>query len=393
MKTRIRHIVMRTLQILMVSIACFTLYGCDQDNTVQDDEGSGTIPNSIVQVGFHIRLSEEYGRRVAETRADGITLPADYGDSTKYGIGTGYENYIGIADNDFCFLLFDGEGKFVETMNVLDIFAVGDSEYSSEYTVFCSLTKKPGGTFKVVALTNWGAGNYPQSANLIKGVTTIDDVCKDNSYTYAYPPVSCTSFIPSNATPIPMYGVKTCENVHLEVDKRNDIGDLYLLRAMAKVEVICHEDSELELASVSLSRYNTKGFRTPEGMDLNTTYVTGPHIPADVVTNETTFLDFRISASKDKAVIYIPEYRNTGTDRHCRLFLTFTNNIDRQYTIDFREYDNGKPTGAWFDILRNYCYRFTVNKTPEFEVEVASYGETWLDPVFGLDDETTSGTE
>lgn len=366
------------LSALAICIACFTLHGCSHNDAFHDKD----IPDGIVQVGFRIKLSEEYNSRTPRTRADGTTLPPDYDDPTKYETGTGYENYIGIDDRDFRFLLFDGNNKFVETMTVLGIFSAGDSEHPLEYNVLCSLTKKPEGTFKVMALANWGVGNYPQDTNLTEGVTTIDDVCEGN--TYVYNPVTDGTFIPSTETPIPMYGVKSSD-MNLEAGRRNDIGDLYLLRAMAKVEVVCQDGSGLELASVSLVRYNTKGFCAPNGMDVNTSYVSEPHIPADAVPDESTSLDFRISTNKDKAVIYIPEYRNTGTDRHCRLSVTFADNTDKQYTIDFREYSNGKPSGGWLDILRNCCYRFTVDKTAEFEVDLIPYGVIWLDPSFGID--------
>lgn len=263
-------------------------------------------------------------------------------------------------------------------MTVLGIIPAEGSEYPSEYTVLCSLTKKPEGTFKVMALANWGIGNYPQGRNLVKGVTTINDICESN--TYVYNPAAHGAFTPSAETPIPMYGIKTC-NINLEANKRNDIGDLYLLRAMAKVEVVCREDAGLELASVTLDRYNTKGFHAPDGMDANTAYVLTPHIPADATTGAS--LDFHISTNKDKAVIYIPEYRNTETE-HCQLYVTFTDNTDKQYTVVFREYSNGKPTGGWLDILRNCCYRFTVDKTAEFEVDLIPYGVVELEPGFGI---------
>lgn len=381
MGTRIRHIVTSLRPILAVCIVSLVLHGCTRDDVCRDD-----IPDDIVQVGFRIKLNDGYGTRAGETHSDAASLPLDYDDLSKYEPGTGYENYVGIADRDFSFLLFDESGKFVETMTVLGIFPAGDGEYPPEYTVLCSLTKKPGNTFKVMALANWGAGNYPSGTDLTAGVTTIRDICEDTSTNNIY--VYRSPFTPSTATPIPMYGVKTCNNVVFEPDKHNDIGDLYLLRAMAKVEVVCKEGSGLELASVRLTSYSTKGFRTPTGMYDNTTYVARPHIPDNAATDDTASLDFRIS--ENKAVIYIPEFRNTGTSaddtaRHCRLSVTFADDTEQQYTVDFREYQEGKPEGDWFDILRNCCYRFTVDKKPGFEVDVRTYGESWLDPVFGLD--------
>lgn len=378
MRTRIRYIVTSLRMIFMVCIACLVLHGCNREDAPFSGSSDSDTPDAIVQVGFRIRLNDGYGTQTARTRADAASLPPDYNDPTKYLSGIGYENYIGFANRDFRFLLFNNDGKFVEAMTVLGIIPAEGSEYPSEYTVLCSLTKKPEGTFKVMALANWGIGNYPQGGNLVEGVTTINDICESN--TYIYGPTAHGTFTPSAETPIPMYGIKTC-NMKLEANKRNDIGDLYLLRAMAKVEVVCREDAGLELASVTLDRYNTKGFRAPDAMDANTAYVLTPHIPADAATGAS--LNFHISTNKDKAVIYIPEYRNTESE-HCQLYVTFADNTDKQYTVVFREYSNGKPAGNWLDILRNCCYRFTVDKTAEFEVDLIPYGVIELEPGFGI---------
>lgn len=378
MEIRIRHIAAHALQALAVCAACLVLCACSHDDVIGDED----IPGDIVQVGFRIRLSEEYGSRAAGTRADEAGVPFGYDDPAEYETGTGYENYIGIAGRDFRFLLFDEYGHFVETMTVLGIFSADGSEYPSEYNVLCSLTEKPEAPFRVVALANWGAGNYPHDADLTEGVTTIGWAC--GSGAYAYTPPAGAPFTPSAETPIPMYGVKTC-SVSLEAGKNCYIGTIYLLRAMAKVEVVCREGAGLELASVTLSGYNDKGFCAPYGMESNTSYVSGPHIPADAVTVNDATLGFRISENKDRAVIYIPEYRNKGSDvTPCRLSVTFTDNEGMTYPVEFCEYENGKATDTRFDILRNVCYRFTVDKQTEFTVDVVPYGEKWLNPVFGL---------
>ena len=376
MRTRIRHIIARVIPTLAVCIACLVFHGCNSEI-----ENPGVITDDgIVQVGFRIRLGEDYGTHLPESRADVTMPPSDYDDSEKYETGTGYENYIGITGNDFRFMLFDGDGKFVETMNVLYVVPVGEEKYPSDYTVLCTLTKKPDETFRIVALANWGS--YPQATNLTVGVTTIRDVCENaranNTYAYTAP------FTPSAKTPIPMYGVKTC-SMPANTDRYIDIGNLYLLRAMAKVEVVCSETPYLELQSVQLTGYNTNGYCAPQGMYDNTGYVSAPHIPTDAGSNVTAPLAFHVSADKSKAWIYIPEYLNTGAGTPCQLSVTFVDNPDKHYPADFCEYDSdGKPTGNRLDILRSVCYRFTVDKTAEFTVDLLPYGVEDLNPDFGI---------
>lgn len=362
------HIVSYGLMAIAAWGISFALTGCTHEIDEPFDDDAGTDSGSPVQIGFRIRLTDNDG-------ADSSGLWTD---------GIGCENYIGIENQDFCFMLFDGNGRFVEKMAVIDFFPMSDAANPADYTVLCALKHKPAATFKVVALANWGTGNYPGANRVTPGTTTIADLCdgsmSETAYRYAEP------FIPSTETPIPMYGVKTC-TMPASADKRIDIGDLYLLRAMAKIEVCCRENSGLKLASVRLIGHNTGGYRTPRGMYDNTGYVSSPHIPANVAIADTP-LEFTISGNK--AVLYIPEYRNTGLTADgadispCRLAITFADNSDKQYTIDFCRYENGQPTDARLDILRNVCYSFTIDKTPEFSVDLIPYGEIELDPVFGI---------
>lgn len=370
---------MCTFQILAVALPCLALNGCIYDNGPSDED---VVDDEVeVQVGFRIRLNDRYGYPSAKTRSGEALLPPDYNDDSKYVLGTGHENYVGITAYDYSFMLFDENGKFVENMTVLSVLSTGNDANSADYIVYCSLSKKPGPTFKVVALANWGLGNYPQAPSLVEGVTTIADVCQAATYrnVYAYN----TPFVPSPQTPIPLYGVKTC-NMTLVAGKYNDLGDIYLLRAMAKVEVVCKQGVQLELASVTLQGYNTKGFCAPSGMDANTIYASETHIPDGALAGETDILDFALSPDKDKAVIYIPEYRNTDA-APCVLTVTFADNTGKHYPVEFREYINGAPEGNRFDIVRNCYYRFTVDRMTDFEVDVVPYGKVWLEPSFGLD--------
>lgn len=375
MEIRKRHFVAHALRAFAACLACLALCACSHDDAEEVE-----VPDGYVQVGFRISLSKEYGSHAPAMRADGSWLPSDYTNPDLYEVGTGYENYIGLTERDFRFLLFDENGKFVERMDVLGIYTSDGDEYATEYNVLCSLAKKPEGVFRVVALANWGAGNYPLDANLTPGVTTIDQAC--GSGVFAYSPSAGAPFTPSAETPIPMFGVATC-NVTLQEGTTCDIGTIYLLRAMAKVEVICKEGAGLELASVTLSAHNDRGFCAPTGMESNTSYVSSPHIPANAAAIGTTALT--ISESKDRAVIYIPEYLNKGdAAAPCSLSVTFADNLSRSYPVEFCEYVDGKATATRFDILRNVCYRFTVDKQAEFTVDLIPYGEKWLEPVFGL---------
>lgn len=80
-----------------------------------------------------------------------------------------------------------------------------------------------------------------------------------------------------------------------------------------------------------------------------------------------------------------PRILEHGCRTPCQLSVTFVDNPDKHYPVDFCEYDSdGKPTGNRLDILRNVCYRFTVDKTAEFTVDLLPYGVEDLNPDFGI---------
>lgn len=373
---------MRAVLTIAVGMVLLTLHGCGgggDDPAPLPGDGAETV-----QIGFRMRLFNEYN-------ASRSALPSDYDDPSKYEQGTGFENYICIDGNDFCFILFDGKGKYVQILTALSIELSPSGLDYTDYTVLCAALGNPGPEFRIVVLANWGAGNYPAASELVKGVTTIDDVCSAAKSVYSYSPSADAPFAPSAATPIPMYGVKTCA-VTLLPDIRNDIGVIYLLRAMAKIEVRCNpnNDPALELESVKMDGYNTRGFCAPVGMTDNTGYVSSTHIP-ESVAEAGAMLDFTVSPDRQKAVIYVPEYRNTPapsgalSPAPCRLIVTFADNTERQFTIRFATYTDGVPTDESLDVLRNVLYRFTVSKSEQFEVTLKPYGVVDLNPDFGLD--------
>lgn len=345
---------------LLLTLAALGSPGCTSSH---DTPGADSPqPGDLVQLGFRIRLSDTYHSRSSSTSL-----------SDDYVRGTGYEDYI--AGDDYRFMLFDGDGRYVETMDIMGMVPVTDE--AGEYNVVCLLSRKPEGEFKVVALANWGSGNYPTP---YLGAS-LADICGASASVYTYVP----PFDPTAITPIPMYGVKS-SSMTLLPGKPNDLGTINLLRALAKVEVVCSEGSGLELASVTMTGHNSHGFRTPAGMYDVTKYVDTPHIPSDAGTDTDTTLPFTVSADGDRALIYIPEYSNTGAGATpCRITVTFADNPGLTYNIDFTDYRDGRPTDSFFDILRNYYYRFTVDKSPELEVELSKYKEIWLDPIFGMD--------
>ncbi len=347
----------------MVALLCFSC--------VYDPGENPVAVEREYQVGLTLSLD-----RIGATRTiDAGDLP-----------GTGYENYIDILGRDFMFLFFDDNNKYLETMTVNELIPSDDSQYPSLYHVLGSIKSPIEGTFKLAVLTNWGT--YPAADALKVGETTIEDVCAGNLASvgiFEYSPTSAAPYIPSADTPIPMYGVKSYSGVEFKDGFAADLGTIDLLCSVAKVVLRCKEGLDVELATVKLRNYSSTAYAAPVGMYDNTVNH-GPydnaHVPASSAVNAD--LDFT-KLSDGGYIIYIPEYDNDAT-LHSSVVVTFTYDPATEYEIRFCEYVDGKPVGDDVDVLRNYCYDYTISKQRDLiiEVDVVPYGEVKLDPIFGI---------
>ena len=168
---------------------------------------------------------------------------------------------------------------------------------------------------------------------------------------------------------IPMWGVQTISNLSLTPGARNMLPDIYLLRAMAKVEVIMKDtDPNHAISNIKLNHYNTMGYCLPEGWDETTTAATTDLELENVIrpltnkreTNE-SFTESTVSGYKC-FTIYVPEYRNIAPDSQTSVTpSTITVTIgDKDYDIEFKKYADGAATNVAYNIVRNHIYRYTI---------------------------------
>ena len=380
MNVSLRNSITRSMMqaALMLSVLLFT--ACSSQGDEPDSPQPSMADN--VQVGLRISL----GSTDAMTKA---TPAGDY-DS---GTATAYENYIDIAGNDYRVLFFDTSNRYLATFVPTKFVAESsDATTSKTYEVMGKVTGSMPTSFKVVVLANWSS--YP--TNLVVGVTTIADVCSGEACRYAYAP----GFVPSATQHIPMYGVKQCYNVVFRDKLISDLGSIHLLRAMAKVEVECHT-AGWTLNSVVLNNYNTAGFSAPADVFSEDDYVRNSyesdynsnlHVPDGSAKAE------QIAFSKvadGKYVIYVPEYRNVDNAGEVlgdasRISVQFAES-ENTYPVHFKYYSSAPSTsaiGRWFDIRRNYDYRFVINKSNEdvdldISLDLYPYTIYNLEPGFG----------
>lgn len=348
----------RFISYLTIVLAALLLGAC---NSIMDDEVCADRPSDTttpVQIGFTLTTGDVSSRAITEGEE----------------AGTGYENYIDIEGGDFRILLFDAtDDTYLTTFEPTSIRPTDNTEYPQTYYVEGELSETYDNNFKLVVLANWG--NYPE----LSVASTIESVCNDAASIFTY----TAPFTPSATQRIPMYGVKLCTET-LRPDLLTDLGQVDLLRAMAKIEVTCSAEG-FKLSKVKLHRYNTSGYCAPTGVDEDTAtdwkyeenavcnHVT--HIPENSVS--TSELNFVIP-TENGFIAYVPEFDNkTNTEERSYIEVSLIHTDDKspvnleETNIYFCLYDeeNGTPTvNSDFDIVRNHWYKYDITNVDDGEL-------------------------
>lgn len=169
---------------------------------------------------------------------------------------------------------------------------------------------------------------------------------------------------------IPMWGVKetTLQLAKGELTQLTE--PIYLLRSMAKVEVKLAESiaEDFNMTSVLVDKYNTTGYVLPSYQTL----VDTENMDSELVFNPNASLAeehllFAKVENEDAFYVYLPEYDNANP-------ATLSVVIDgKPYSIEFKNYVDGKATGDNYNIVRNHIYQYTITSvTAESHVEVAN---------------------
>lgn len=343
----------RYIPYLTIVLAALLLSAC---HSIMDDEVCADQPSDTttpVQIGFTLTTGDVSSRVTEEPEA-----------------GTRYENYIDIEGGDFRILLFDAtDDTYLTTFEPTSIRPADNTEYPQTYYVEGELSETYDNNFKLVVLANWG--NYPE----LSATSTIESVCSDAASIFTY----TAPFTPSATQRIPMYGVKLC-TATLRPDLLTDLGQVDLLRAMAKIEVKCSAEG-FELSGVKLHRYNTKGYCAPTGVyddtktdwnyDEDEVCLHEVHIPVNSVS--TSQLDFEPTA--DGFIAYVPEFDNTTNTAERTYIEVSLIHTDDKSTVNLEEtniyfclYDeeNGMPTpNTDFNIVRNHWYKYDITNVDD----------------------------
>ena len=332
----------RYIPYLTIVLAAFLLSAC---HSIMDDEVCADQPSDTttpVQIGFTLTTGDVSSRAITEGEE----------------AGTGRENYIDIANNNFRILLFNTDNKYLTALKVNRITQTGND--GTTYYVEGELDKAYT-DFKLVVLANWGetyADNWTSE-------TTISDVCKA---TYLY----SSSFNIDNDL-IPMYGVQTYSDVEFRADLLTELPkDIDLLRAMAKIQVTCNA-TDIVLTGATLHYYNTSGHCAPTNVYSNTATDWdwdndevchhAVHIPADVSPAD----NLSFTPTDEGYIVYVPEFDNTDVTTKSFISVSLEHTDGTEVNLDntniyFGEYtDEGTLVeNTDFDIVRNHYYKYTI---------------------------------
>lgn len=322
---------------ILVLVTAFCLTGCTQEDAL--DGGKTADNQGKVEITFSLHIGNAAATRASEA-GDSQNQGKDDHDATTR---TARENMI---DNLQVFL-FDNnnacKGKFTQ---------IGELGSDASYYGWMDKTQAGLGddnvfTGKIVVLANCPAvmDEKPSMAALAAKVYTYE-----SSFTSNLLATTQTAYIP-------MWGVIS-PNKTLTPGVYTDLGDIDLLRAMAKINLKMSEkatNAGYTLKSATLSTYNTTGCVVPTGYGVSTTASVdndkAMNIPSGVQTGQNlSFVD---------GVLYLPEFKHSESN-HADITVKVG---EKEYTFQMLKSDSYKDTdtGDFEDLVRNHIYNYTLD--------------------------------
>lgn len=355
MRYRLRYMVC-ALSALILASCSFS----EEDDCLPKDE-TGTL----IRFSLTMQQSDSRTTRADDNEWDGNDYDQSHGNE--------FENRIK-ASSLRVFVYEANGGAYIGEVNNLMYWSLGDNTAAGtaadpvEYTFVGEITDlnlSKSGTYRFMVVANCDlGGNAPTGTETF----AIDDVQEaDNHY-------------------IPMWGVMTTT---LQDKQYQDLGQINLLRAAAKVEVTLADDlvtGGYSISDVKINGYANQGLCFPIGWDSAANTAEMKHDdcfnPGTDITAEPK--DFAATAAGKTYVIYLPEYDNTSdAATPATITLTASNGTASktfENAIQFCNYENGAATeGTAHNIVRNHYYRYTISgiSLDQTELEVIITINPW----------------
>ena len=315
------------------------LFGMLTTSCSQDEGLESQASDEKVQVMFTIALDGPSARS-----------RATWGDTYDSAIGNDFDNYI------------DPDKFYVKLV-------IGNTSYDVQNIV---TIKESDNVYKFMGEVSVTATSLTDAKIMVYANMDVDEngaIVQTFTPNYSINPGTGVKYIP-------MWGVHTitqAENLSLTPGSCTELqSPIYLLRAMAKVEVNLSAKG-FTLTGLSLNRYKTKGNCLPanantvantEALSYNSTDQTD-QVCFNPASDGASTQALSFNVSNDHLVFYLPEVANaTGNDE---LVMTLSlKKGDQDITLNapylyFRQYTSGKADNANpFDVVRNHWYQYNI---------------------------------
>lgn len=394
MTNRLAHILLSLLAVALTIVSCISDREVCTDSSQSDDK---------VQVKFTIAMDNA----ATSTRGSWTTdVPTETNATT-------YENTIDV--NKLQVFFFGSDNKLLG--EVKDLSYVRNTTSDNIYDILGNMELSPSQTGESQSYENCKIVVLANHTPITTAPTTIDGF----STLVETPNLEN---IKEGTDYIPMWGVKRYSSLTLTKGSCEDAGDIYMLRAMAKIEVSLGTDisKDYSLESVTLTKGNSKAnlqptlalVSTTTNADNTTTTSTNTYTTLstfcsnladgggtnnldtqaclNAVNNATTASDktdiaFWASTESNesgKYILYVPEYKQETTPATISVKLknltksTESSPVYEEYTMDLKIYDgNGEPTGDPLDLVRNNIYRYTITAVAPGTLTVVFTTSKW----------------
>ena len=333
----------------MAWLGCIALVSCDQGDTgAENTEAHITLTLCLkgTDTDNNTRIGQPGGKQLASRSEDDETDEP----------GTEMENSIDLSR--FHVVFYQENQQMAGILQNMVLVHLGGNIYRLTGSLPVSNKVLVGNHFegKMVVYANFDMNE--------------DDLQKDYNDTG----IAGKSFgYEANPKYLPMWGVEKV-NFTLAAGKRQDLSDIDLLRAVAKVKVNLSNDMKANgwsIYSMQLINYNNKGYCMP------IKYAECERTASLTHEEFEHFLDSKQTVGitmTDDVPIYLPEYQNNGQEDadKCIIKLKLARNgiveqdapgKEKEYTLRFIDYtDTGAEGTTTNDIVRDHYYTFEVYK-------------------------------
>lgn len=306
-----------------------------------DDGDKPTVAEDMeVRVAFRMSFAEDATRAAND----------GWDDYDPQDSGSAYENAINTEELQVC--VCDGQGNIIGNVENIVAINTSASESYTDYTItgtWANAKQLLEKAKKIMVLAN--CGKEPVNAS--------------NIATLAFKRSDTANFIP-------MWGV-TSISTPLQLGKQNSIGNINLLRAMAKIRVRLEDGMQQRgyaLGNISLDNYNDRGYCLPKTYaDVDATNL----IRFDNSLNAYASWQNTISltgTATQSLTVYVPEYDVIGASDERKptvnVQLMREGHEEGSYSLQFCNYVEGEPIeSSEHNIQRNHFYDYTVYKNDD----------------------------